>query len=130
MLRKKVIDCCTEALWQQFIALGGNRVEAMFQRYREMGAAQVQMPGKEEGRDSKNEQEQGKASSWRCQRQAGAMKALQRVVWSLIFLGFGVHLVNVEEQGIQVQQRVSEKNLYQTLQVDFPRMKMLRLSDL
>ena len=29
------------------------------------------------------------ASSWRCQRLAGAMKALQRVVWSLIFFGRG-----------------------------------------
>ena len=27
------------------------------------------------------------------------MKALQGVVWSLIFLMFGVHLVNAEEQG-------------------------------
>ena len=34
------------------------------------------------------------------------MKALQRVVWSLIFLVFGVHMVNAEEQGIQVQQRI------------------------
>ena len=40
------------------------------------------------------------------------MKALQRVVWSLIFLGFGVHLVKAEEQ---VQQRMSEKDLYQIL---------------
>ena len=48
-------------------------------------------------------------SSWRCQRQVGAMKALQRVVWSLIFLGFGVHLVNAEEQGSQVQRRMIEK---------------------
>ena len=45
-------------------------------------------------------------SSWRCQRQAGAMKALQWVVWSLIFLGFGAHLVIAEEQGSQVQQRM------------------------
>ena len=47
-------------------------------------------------------------SCWRCHRQAGAMKALQRVVWSLIFLGFGVHLVKAEEQGSQVQQRMDE----------------------
>ena len=47
-------------------------------------------------------------SSWRCQRQAGSVKALQRVVWSLIFLVFGVHMVNAEEQGIQVQQRIEK----------------------
>ena len=65
-------------------------------------------------------------SSWRCQRQAGAVKALQRVVWSLIILGFGVRLVNAEVQGSQVQQRMSEKDLHQTLQVDVPwRKKML-----
>ena len=66
-------------------------------------------------------------SSWRCQRQAGAMKALQRVVWSLIFLGFGAHLVNAEEQGSQVQQRMSEKDLYQILHVDSRRKRMLHL---
>ena len=30
-------DCCMEALWQQFIAFGANRVEAMFHRNTEMG---------------------------------------------------------------------------------------------
>ena len=44
-------DCCMEAAWQQFITLGTNRVEALFQRFhREMGAAQEQMPGEEERR--------------------------------------------------------------------------------
>ena len=46
-------------------------------------------------------------NSWRCQRQVGAMKALQRVVWNSIFPGIGVHLVSAEEQGSQVQQRMS-----------------------
>ena len=56
-------DCCMGALWQQIVALGANRVEAMFQRYREMGAAQGQMPGREEGRrNSEDGQEQDKAS--------------------------------------------------------------------
>ena len=50
-------------------------------------------------------------SSWCCQRQAGAVKALQRAVWSLIFLVFGVHSVTAEERGSQVQQRMSEKDL-------------------
>ena len=65
-------------------------------------------------------------SSWRCQRHEGAKKALQRVVWSLIFLGFGVHLVNAEEQGSQVQQNMSENDFYQIPQVDVPwRKRML-----
>ena len=59
-------------------------------------------------------------SNWRCQRQAGAMKALQRIVWSLIFLGFGVRLVKAEEQGSQVLQRMSEKDFYQIHQGDVP----------
>ena len=52
-----------EALLQQIIALGANRIEAVFHRYGEMGAAQGQMPGREEGRrKSEDEQEQDKAS--------------------------------------------------------------------
>ena len=54
------------------------------------------------------------------------MKALQRIVCSLIFLGSGVHMVNAEEQGSQVQQRMREKDLYQTPQADFPWKRMLR----
>ena len=50
-------------------------------------------------------------SNWRCRGQAGLMKALQRVVWSLIFLGFGVYSVKAEEQGSLVKQRMSEKDL-------------------
>ena len=48
------------------------------------------------------------------------MKALQRVLWSLIFLGFGVHLVKAEEQGSQVQKRMSEKDFYQIPQSPRP----------
>ena len=72
----------------------------------------------EEGRrNSETDKSKTKpVSSWRCQRQAGAMKALPRLVWSLVFLGFGMHLVSAEEQGSQVQQRMSEKDFYQTLQ--------------
>ena len=51
-------------------------------------------------------------TSWRCQRQAGAMKALQRIVWSLIVLGFGAHLVKCGKgcREVSVQQRMSEKD--------------------
>ena len=75
----------------------------------------AQIPGKEEGRrNSEDEQEQGKAS----QRQVGAMKAPQPVVWSLIFLVFGVHLANAEEQENQAQHGM-EKDLCPIVQVDF-----------
>ena len=42
------------------------------------------------------------------------MKALQRVLWSVIFLGFGV---NAEEQGIQVRQ-MNGKELYPNHRVE------------
>ena len=67
----------------------------------------------EEGIVRTNKSKAKPVSSWRCQ-QAGAMKALQRVVWSLIFLVFGVHTVNAEEQGNQAQ-IMSEKDPYPTL---------------
>ena len=53
-----------EALGQQFIVLRANRIEVFVQRLqREMGTAQGQMPGREEGkRNSEDEQEQDKAS--------------------------------------------------------------------
>ena len=44
-------DGCLEALWQQLVALGVNGIETIVQRLpREMGAAQGQMPGREEER--------------------------------------------------------------------------------
>ena len=57
-------DCCLEALWQQFFAMGANGVEAFVQKLqREMGAAQGQMPRREEGRrNSEDEQEQGRTN--------------------------------------------------------------------
>ena len=53
-------------------------------------------------------------SSWFYQRQAGSMKALQRVFLSLIFLVLGVRMAKAEEA-----QKMSEKDLYPILQVDF-----------
>ena len=55
-------DCCMEALWEQFMALV--RIEVFVQRlHREMGTAQGQMPGREEGgRNSEAEQAQVKVS--------------------------------------------------------------------
>ena len=79
-----------------------------------MGAAQGQMPGRrEERRVNTNKSKTRPVSNWCCRGQAGVMKALQREVWNLIFLGFGVHLVKAEEQGSQVKQRMSEEDLCQ-----------------
>ena len=115
MIRKQVIAAwrpCGNKLspWERIVS-------RLRSKYREMGAAQGQMPGREEGRrNSETDKSKTKpVSSWRCQRQPGAMKALPRLVWSLIFLGW-VHLVSAEEQGSQVQQRMSEKDSYQTHQ--------------
>ena len=64
-------DSCLEALWQQIAvvcgAVGPNQVDALanavFQRFKESGAVQEQMPGKDERRrNSEDEQEQGGAS--------------------------------------------------------------------
>ena len=52
------------------------------------------------------------------------MKALQRVVWSLIFFVFGVRMVNAEEQGIQAQ-KMREEDLYPTPRVDLRWKRML-----
>ena len=93
------------------------------QRYGKWPRSRCQQEKKEEGIVKTNKSKTKPVSSWRCQRQAGATKALQRVVWSLIFLGFGVHLVNAQEQGSQVQQRMSQKDLYQVPQVEVPWMR-------
>ena len=45
------------------------------------------------------------------------MKALQRVVWSLIFLVLRVHVANAEEQENQVHWGIA-REVYQTLQAD------------
>ena len=55
-----------------------------------------------EGTVKMNQNKVKPVSSWCYLCQAGFMKALQRVLWSLIFRGFGVHMVNVEKQGNSV----------------------------
>ena len=52
------------------------------------------------------------------------MKALLRVVWSLIFLVFGVRMVNAEEQEIQAQ-KTRREDLYPTRRVDLRWKRML-----
>ena len=67
----------------------------------------------EEGRVKTNKNKGKPVSSWRCQREAGSMKALQRVVWSLIFILFGVHMVKAVEQEVQVQKRSRRQSMEQ-----------------
>ena len=53
---------------------------------------------KKEGRRVKESKSKVKpVSSWCHQRQVGSMKALQEVLWSWIFLRFGVRMVKAEE---------------------------------
>ena len=102
-------DGCLEALWQQFIALGANGIETFVQRLqREVGAAQGQMPRREEGRrNSEDEQEQGRINQQLVlPAPAGIKKAHQRQVWSLIFIVFGVHLVEAEVQENQAHKGI------------------------
>ena len=72
---------------------------------------------KEEETVKMNESEAELVSSWCYQRQAGSVKALQRAVWSLIFLVFGVCRAKVEEPEIQAQ-KMSEKDFYPNHRVD------------
>ena len=63
-------DSFLEALWQQIAAVcaavGPNQIDALanaiIQRFKESGAVQEQMPGRDERRNSEDEQEQGRAS--------------------------------------------------------------------
>ena len=107
-------DGCLEDLWQQLIALGANGIETFVQRLQsgnERHKGRCQEEKKKEEAVKTNKSKTRPVSNWRCRGQAGVMKTLQRVVWSLIFLGFGVHLVKAEEQGSQVKQRMCEKDL-------------------
>ena len=114
-------NCCMEELWQQFIALGANRIDAFSKGSKEKWEhfrSRCQEEKKDEGSLKTNKSKVKPVSSWCYQRQPGSMKALQRVLWSLIFLVLGLRMVKAEESGIQAQ-KMSEKDLYQTPQVDF-----------
>ena len=68
----------------------------------ELCRSRCQEEKKEEGAVKMNKSKAESVSSWCHQRQTGSMKVLQRVVWSLIFLVFGVHLAKAVEQENQV----------------------------
>ena len=115
MHASQAVDCCLEdggTYFRQESRSGEVRVRCCVQNFPQETRGlhpSCGDVGRKGGRRNTNESKT-KAS---CQRQVGAMKALQRAVWSLIFLGIGVHLVNAEEQGSQVQQRMSEKDFNQ-----------------
>ena len=50
-------------------------------------------------------------SSWCYQRQAGSIKVHRRVVWSLIFIVFGVYLVKAEVQEDQAHKGSQERTI-------------------
>ena len=103
---------------EQIFALGADQARSKFVVMCQMFFGRIETPPARRCQEEKKEEETVKrnkkkaepVSSWCHQCQEGSVKALQRVVWSLIFLVFGVHIVNAEEQGIQVWQ-MSEKEL-------------------
>ena len=124
-------DGCLEALWQQLIALGANGIETCVQRLqREMGAAQGQMPGREEGkrRSSQDNQEQDKTSQHLAlSASSGCNEGTPANSLELDLPGIRGALVKAEEQGSQVQQRMSGKDFDQIHQVDVPQMREKKL---
>ena len=59
---------------------------------------------KDEGIVKMNKSKAESVRSWCHQRQTGSVKAHQRVVWSLIFIVSGVHLVKAEVQEDQARE--------------------------
>ena len=107
-------DGCLEALWQQLIAFERMELRPLYKGSNvewERHKGRCQEEKKKEAVKT-NKSKTRPVSNGRCRVQAGVLKALQRVIWSLIFLGFGVHLAKAEEQGSQVKQRI-EKDLGQ-----------------
>ena len=126
MLRRHVIAAwrrpCVNSLshWERIeLRLLSKGSREKFERHR----GRCQKEKKKEGAVKANKSKTKPVRSWRCQHQARAMKALQRVVWSLIFLVFEVHLVNAEEQENQAHQGIAKK-AYPTPQPDLRWEKM------
>ena len=101
-------DNCLEALWQQIAAVcaagGPNQIDALanavIQKFKESGAVQEQVPGRDERkRNSEEEQEQDETSQQvALPTPGGSFKVHRRVVWSLIFFLFGVYQAKAEVQ--------------------------------
>ena len=65
---------------------------------------------KEEGIVKMSKSRAEPANCWRCPRQAGSIKVHQRVVWSLIFLVYGVCLVRAEVQEEQASKEIERED--------------------
>ena len=65
---------------------------------------------KEEETVKMNKSKAEPVSKWRCPRQAGSIKVHQRVVWSLIFIVFGVCLVKAEVQEDQGNKEIARED--------------------
>ena len=85
------------------------------------------MPGREEGRrNSEDEQEQDKASQQLAlSAPSGCNEGTPASSLELDLPRVRVHMVKAEEQGSQVQQRMSVKDFYQTPQLDVPQRKKM-----
>ena len=109
----QAVDCCMETMLEQFFAVGADQARSKFD-----ATPSAQMPGKGGGRNSEDEQEQGKAGqqlalsvSGGCNEGTSASSLeldLPRVRGSM---------VNVEEDGNQAQ-IMSEKDPYPIPQGD------------
>ena len=108
-------DCCLEEMLRRVIVLGTNGVEVLFQRVRcEMGAAQGQMPGREGGRrSSEDEQEQGRISQQLVVPAPGGInEGTPASSLELDLPRLRVHLANAEEQENQVHWGIA-REVYQ-----------------
>ena len=63
----------------------------------------------DEGIVKMNKSKAEPVGNWGCQRQAGSIKVHQRVVWSLIFLVFGMYLVKAEVQEDQAHKGIARE---------------------
>ena len=77
---------------------------------------------KEEGMVKMNKSKAGQISNWDFQRKAGALKAHQRAVWSLIFIVFGVHLMKAEVPETQAHKGTA-RDVHPDLDVGTPWMR-------
>ena len=115
----QAVDCCMETMVEQIFAMGADQARSMFDavcqiffKKFEASTPLAKMPGKGGGRrNSEDEHEQGKASQQLALSASGEFS--EGISASCMELVFGVHMVNAEGQGIQVQQRI-EKDLCRT----------------
>ena len=94
------------------------------QKFKESGAVQEQVPGREREEKivKRNQNKVEPVSKWHCPRQASSFKVHRRVVWSFIFLLFGVYQAKAEVQVDQTHKEIA-REAYQDLQDGNPWMK-------